>query len=386
MTFQQEPWWKILWVGSDLMIFLACLTIPLAIWMVLRRRPELKHRRFYSLFACFVLLCGIAHAIEIVALWYPAYPFSGIPKIAVGLIAMVTALVLLRLIPTLVRIPSPAKHEEVIAQLELSLADLSRVRDELEGRIKQRTGELKRANTQLAETTRETVQRSRNLIQLVSSLTRPGSEAKEYSEGILRDLRGRINALAIATSTVMEQGNMSHASLDRVVRRQVEPMFAQPDEQLRTTGPQLEVSIQGAQQISLIAWELASRFSQMSRAKQARRRISVNWSVAREMGQPDSLEFEWCEMFGPSDPDLLEPVAEGDGTYTPELLSDFSERLLTQIVPHLLGGKGRVEIAPGTFIYRLTCPLSAVENRTSSEWSAIDDSPPQREARELGEV
>lgn len=368
-----EPWLVLLWAGSDLMIFAAYLAIPLAMLMVLRKRPDVTHRAIVGLFAAFILLCGLTHALGIVTLWLPIYPLTAIVKFATGVVSLITAMALFRLVPVLIRIPTPDKHEEVISQLELALADLSRTRDELESRVKQRTSELRDANTQLADTAREAVRRSRNLIQVVSSLTRPGSEMKEYSEGFLRDLRGRINALAIATSTVMEQGDMSHASLDRVIRRQVEPMFAHPDRHLRTQGPAIEVGVQGAQQISLIAWELASRFSHISRLKQARGRIAVTWSIASEASEPDMLVFEWRETFNPAEADAGNYTIEGDKSYTPDLLTDFSERLLTQIVPHLLGGKGRVEIAPSTFIYRLTCPLNAVEDAVNPEW--ITDEP-----------
>lgn len=362
MCLLWEPWLVLLWAGSDLMIFTAYMAIPFAIYFVMRKRPDLNHRGLVGLFGAFILLCGITHAMGIVTLWFPIYPFTGLIKLATGVVSLMTAMVLFRLIPVLVRIPTPDRHEEVIEQLELALADLSRNRDELEARVGLRTKELRDLNSHLFGAAREAVQRSRNLIQLVSSLTRPGIEAKEYSEGFLRDLRGRINALAIATSTVMEQGNVARAKIDRVIRRQVEPIFALPKKHLETSGPDIEVGTQGAQQISLVAWELASRFAQMSRANQSRGRISVAWSVSRDEHEGDLLNLEWREAFLAGGGGTIESSAAGDGTFTPELLPDFSESLLTQIVPHLLNGKGRIEIAPATFIYRLSCPLSAVES------------------------
>lgn len=362
MCLLWEPWLVLLWSGSDLMIFTAYMAIPLAILMVLRKRPDLNHRGLVTLFAAFILLCGVTHAMGIVTLWYPIYPFTGVIKLATGVISLSTAVVLFRMIPVFVRIPTPERHEEVIEQLELTLADLSRARDDLENRVRQRTAELKEANTRLAYTARDAVQRSRNLIQVVSSLTRPGVEVNDYPEHFLRELRGRINALAIATSTVMEHSDRSQASLERVLRRQVEPLFAHPDQQLSLDGPSIEVGAQGAQQISLVAWELGSRFAHMSRPKQSRGRIAASWAVSSRAGQEDQLTFEWRETFGAHGPTDEDYAVEGDGTYTPEPLPEFSEALLTRIVPHLLDGKGRIEIAPSTFIYRLTCPLTALDN------------------------
>ena len=47
---------------------------------------------------------------------------------------------------------------------------------------------------------------------------------------------------------------------------------------------------------------------------------------------------------------------------TPDPLEEFSESLLTQMIPRLLGGEGRVDVAPSKFIYSLTCPLAALDN------------------------
>ncbi|AWW74288.1 hypothetical protein CD351_07590 [Erythrobacter sp. KY5] len=375
MCLLWEPWLVLLWAGSDLMIFVAYMAIPLALITVLRRRGDFRHRALVALFASFILLCGVTHLMGIVTLWYPIYPLTAALKLATGIVSLATAFVLFRLIPVLLRIPTPDTHDEVIGQLEVTLADLSRSRDELENRVRQRTEELKDANTRLALTARDAVQRSRNLIQVVSSLTRPGVEISQYPERFLRELRGRINALAIATSTVMEQDDTARASLERVIRRQIEPLFNAPAQQLSTDGPVVEVGAQGAQQLSLIAWELASRFVQIGRAEQARGHIAVTWTIessdADENGS--NLALEWRESFKSSLDTDHDSGAEQTPGGTPLPLDEFSETLLTRIIPRLLDGKGRFEIAPALFLYRLTCPMNAITARSAAIEAEIDE-------------
>lgn len=282
-------------------------------------------------------------------------------------IALVLLVILLRRLPELRRSASGDPQEDVIARHEVTLAELTRVRDELENRLRQRTAELEEAHARFAVATRDAVHGSRNLIQLVSALTLPGIEAHQYPAGFLRDLRGRINALSIATATLIESEDGMQVSLDRVIRRQVEPLFAEPSRQLGTEGPRLMIGTQGAQQLSLIAWELGARFAQMGRSIQSRGRIAVTWTITAQGDGEDQLMLEWRESFA-----TRADLGEGkdgwgedgwvDGTRTPEPLPDFSETLLTRIVPRLLGGKGRIEIAPWTFIYRLNCPVTALDH------------------------
>ena len=357
-----EPWLVLLWVGSDLMIVAVCMAIPIAIAMGLRRHPQFEHRSAITLFAIFILLCGVTHFMDLVTVWHPIYPLAGMVKMMSGFAALLAAGVLMRQILSMGSAPPPVEAEEVIARLEMALADVSRMRSDLEQRLARRTVELEETRARLDFAKRDSVLRSRNLIQLVSSLTLPGTEVHEYPISFLRDLRGRINALVNATSTLMEQGDRTRARLDRVIRRQVEPLFAAPETQFSTHGPDITVGAQGAQQISLVAWELASRFAQMGRGRQARGRIKVSWDVEPGPNGADQLVLEWEESFAPRTEDGEAVLHMGDGTMTPSPVPDFSETVLTRIVPRLLAGKGRVEIAGSIFRYRLTCPLDALDH------------------------
>lgn len=349
MCLLWQPWLVILWAGSDLLIFLSYMLIPFALFMVLRQRKDIKHRGLVTLFASFILLCGITHALSIVTLWTAIYPLMGTVKLATGLVSMATAVVLFRLVPTLVSLPSPEKLKQANAQLR-------QARDELEGRVRQRTEELSEANVRLAFVARDAVHRSRNLIATVNSMTQPGIDASDDPARFLRELRGRINALAIATSTVMEHTDQSTATLERVVRRQVEPLLPNAASQLQVSGAAIDIGAEGAQQISLVVWELASRRAQLGAAAARRRSIAVEWQTVRSTNEADQLVFQWREGFA---------MPGMDDTYDSALIegndpSDFGSVLLLQIVPRLLQGRAVCEYDAGGLVYRLTCPLLAL--------------------------
>ena len=144
-----QPWLVSMFAGSDLLIFVSYLAIPIALLMFLRRRPELRYRGLVGLFAAFILLCGLTHFLAMVTLWFPIYPIVGVVKLATGLVSAVTAVVLFALVPKLARIPSPDQLQSVVSRLEeeaaahrATLAELEEARADLERKVAERTGEL----------------------------------------------------------------------------------------------------------------------------------------------------------------------------------------------------------------------------------------------------
>jgi len=378
MASPLEPWAALLWSGSELLIFVAYIAISAAVWLGLRRLPDLEHRGQANLFAVFIFLGGISQALSIAANWYAFQPLFGGAMLVTGVAVLMAAAVLLRLSSSLVRNPAPERHADVISKLEVTLAERAIARDEISATAAQNAEALRDANTRLAQNVRGSVLRSRNLIQVVSLLTQPGAFLTDRPESFMRDLRGRVNALAIATSTVMEEASGACSDIERVVRRQVEPLLSDPSAALALEGELIEVGVQGAQQIGLVAWELGVRFAQMNKWERERASIAVAWTVSdAETGNGSASRqctIEWREILKPQyavsgdlEPhDDLAPI-------TPEPLDSFSEVLLTQIIPRLLDGKGRIDIEASTFIYRLTCPLSSLQGVSAAEFSHLAD-------------
>lgn len=359
MCLLWEPWLLILWAGSDVLIFLAYFAIPLALLRVLKQRKDIKHRGLVLLFASFILLCGLTHAVSIVTLWWPVYPAQGLLKLATGLVSATTAVVLFKLVPVLVAIPgrrdlehANSKLLDEVAAHEATLNVLRQARHDLEVQVEERTAELRNVNAKLAVTAREAVHRSHNMIAVVSSMARQSARGVTNVDEFVSVFTGRLNALASATQTVMQEPSGATADLGGVIRSQLEPVQLTFGDRLTVGGPDVKTGSEAAQQISLALHELATN-AQKYGSEDAR--ISVTWAVSAEGPGQKRLQLRWEEDVSPHS----ELPQDGAGR------TGFGTRLLTQIVPSMLQGEASRTIGGGKLVYELDIPLSALSEGES---------------------
>ena len=349
MCLLWQPWLVVLWAGSDLLIFLSYTAIPVALLTVLRKREDIPFSGLVVLFASFILLCGLTHLMGIVTLWYPIYPWVGVLKLITGAVSAGTALVLFRLIPTLVALPSPSQLAEVNGQLRREVEAHQATLASLEDLVTARTEELHAANAKLAVQTREAVHRSGNLLSVVTSLTRQTARDHERTEEFIETLLGRIHSLAMATSTVMRGENPQSGDLATIIRQQLDPVLLTYGEQVQVDGPPTQIVSEAAQQISLAIHELATNAQKYSLSRDAASRATITWDIEHREGG-DTFALTWRETMPPGR-EVAEPVG-GEG--------GFGTMLLTRIVPQMLRGKSIRSLADGVLTYRLEAPAASV--------------------------
>lgn len=353
MCLLWQPWLVVLWAGSDFLIFLAYMAIPFSLFRIARARTDLKQRGVVLLFVAFILLCGLTHLLGVVTLWWPIYPFVGLVKLATGLVSAVTAIILVRLVPTLIALPSHAELEDVnrrlrqkIAEHEAAEAELRAIRDQLEEKVAERTEELSQANARMAVVAREAVHRSKNLLTVVGSIARQSARGQDQIGDYLSTLLGRIDALAVATQTVIGGQETTSADFRDVVENQIRPLRMTIDDRIKVDGPPVSVSSEAAQQIGLAIHELATNTQKYSRLLESDGEISVTWH--HEGAGPDrELVFEWSE------PQAGNTQSESAGR------TGFGHTLLTRIVPAMLRGSASHGIENGDLVYRLRVPADA---------------------------
>jgi PAS domain S-box-containing protein len=92
---------------SDSFIFLSYLSIPFTLVYFIRRRRDLPFNWMFLCFGIFIIACGFTHAMEIWTLWHADYWLSGAVKAVTALASVPTAILLVRLVPQALALPSP---------------------------------------------------------------------------------------------------------------------------------------------------------------------------------------------------------------------------------------------------------------------------------------
>jgi len=129
---------------SDGLIALAYFSIPLILFLFVRRRRDLPYSSVFLMFGAFIVACGVTHALEVWTIWHSHYYLSGMVKAATAIISVATAVLLVRILPDALSFAGPA--------------ELRRINESLEERVRIRTTDLETANVALR---REVAERER---------------------------------------------------------------------------------------------------------------------------------------------------------------------------------------------------------------------------------
>jgi PAS domain S-box-containing protein len=132
-----EPY--ILWSHaiSDSIIALAYLTIPLSLVKIVKGRKEddFAYMWMLVLFALFILGCGATHIMDVINIWEPWYYTDSAIRIFTALASIGTALMLVKITPQLIMLPSTRKWQQINS-------DLKNMNELLEHKVVERTREL----------------------------------------------------------------------------------------------------------------------------------------------------------------------------------------------------------------------------------------------------
>lgn len=192
-------------VVSDLAIFGAYLTIPLALLYFLWKRPDVAFPRILVLFGVFILSCGAGHALEAAIFWTPVYRLSGAVKVVTAVASWFTVLAIVRITPQALTLPG---LKRTLADLESEMKERKRAEEALRARA----DEVERVNGELSAT-------KTSLEQIVAELSRSNRELDEFAYAASHDLKEPLRGInSYATFLLEDYGSSLDAEGSRMLQ------------------------------------------------------------------------------------------------------------------------------------------------------------------------
>ena len=168
---------------------------------------------------------------SIVTLWLPVYGIEGVIKAVTAAASLAAAIILWKLIPEIIALPSPAQLERVNQDLKANIAEKERayalledseariraINLDLEKRVTEKTAELTASNRQLATSLehrdtliREVYHRVKNNLQTIDALIAVQSRrlTDDTARKALHDLRQRVYALGLVHQQLMNSNDL----------------------------------------------------------------------------------------------------------------------------------------------------------------------------------
>ena len=99
---------SVLWLNvvPDILIAMACFTIPFVLLHLARRRPDLPFHSLFVWFSVFTVASGATHVIDVWNVWHTEYWVEVLSKLVTAVALVPTAIMLCRALPAIMALPS----------------------------------------------------------------------------------------------------------------------------------------------------------------------------------------------------------------------------------------------------------------------------------------
>jgi PAS domain S-box-containing protein len=108
---------------SDSFIGCSYLSIAGLMLYLIIKREDLPFRSFLLLLVTIVATCGITHLLNVLTLWYPYYWLSGTAKAIAAIVAVITTIQFLPILPKILALTSPRQLEEINITLQREIRE-----------------------------------------------------------------------------------------------------------------------------------------------------------------------------------------------------------------------------------------------------------------------
>jgi two-component sensor histidine kinase len=218
---------------------------------------------------------------------------------------------------------------DVLITSDRNGALLTKERDTLEFRVRERTERLNMVNAELHH-------RFKNMLSVISALARHSGAEQTFSDVFDKRLRG-----IAATLDLLTEKQWQGAKIGELLKAQLGIFDYSLD--VKVSGPDFRLKPAAVQPFGMAFHELATNaLKHNPRGTQA-----ISWEVSTDEEEP-SLRFIWSEMRELAAPsDRVDNFGSG-------------RKLLERIVPQALSGKATFTSTPQRITWLLVAPLSTV--------------------------
>ena len=113
-------------VIADGLIALSYYCIPVVLIYFIRKNRDIPFNRIFWMFGTFILACGTTHVMEIWNVWHGSYLLAGVLKAVTAAVSVITAGMLIPLVPKVISLPGRAHLQEVNRKLQQEIAERKR--------------------------------------------------------------------------------------------------------------------------------------------------------------------------------------------------------------------------------------------------------------------
>jgi len=117
---------------TDAFITIAYFSIPVSIYIILKRKKPMGFEKVYWLCILFVFTAGIAHLIQLIGVWMPLNSFTGMVELIAAIVSVLTAITLWYALPTIMNQPTSKDLQQVNNSLEEERTFVTTILDTLD--------------------------------------------------------------------------------------------------------------------------------------------------------------------------------------------------------------------------------------------------------------